>query len=157
MLNKRGHIGTTLMVLGALVLVIAALYSFAIFSDKTGEEKEKLKDFISEFSFEQKYVSIVFEDMVKEAIDEVKPEEDFMISFNSSLKKIAERRRNPERKTNLFAKIINEPLNLTLLEDNYVLVLDAVFVKFEEDKSVIERKFNFEIIFNETGIISQSL
>jgi len=157
MLNKRGHIGTTLMVLGALVLVIATLYSFAIFSDKTGEEKEKLNEFFSSFSFEQKYVPIVFEDMIKEAIDEAKSEEDFMIGFGSSLKKIAERRRDETRKTNLFAKIINEPLNLSKRENNYFLVLDDVFVKFEEGKNVIERKFNFEIVFNETKIVSQSL
>ena len=157
MLNRRGHIGTTLMVLGALVLVIATLYSFAIFSDKTGEEKEKLNEFISSFSFEQKYVPIVFEDMVEEAIEEAKFEEEFSESFKKYLKKIAERRRDEKRKTNLFAKIVKEPINLTERGNNYVLILDEVFVKLEEDKSVVKRKFNFEILFNRAGIISQSL
>ena len=157
MLNKKGHIGTTLMVLGALVLVIATLYSFAIFSDKTGEERENLNEFISSFSFEQKYVPIVFEDMIEEAIMEAKEKEKFEEGFRISLKQIAERRRDEKRKTNLFAKIINEPLDLTEREGDYVLVLDGVFVKFEEDKSVIERKFDFEIIFNGAEIISQDL
>jgi len=157
MLNRKGHIGTTLMVMGALVLAISTLYSFAIFSDGTTEEREKLDDFFSSFSFEQKYVPIVFEDMVKEAIEEVNHDGEFSESFEIYLKKIAERRRDEERKTNLFAKIINEPLDLIKKETTYVLVLEDVFVKFEEDKSVIERRFNFEIEFSEFEIISQSL
>tara|TARA_Y100000310_G_scaffold220179_1_gene221645 strand:- start:369 stop:842 length:474 start_codon:yes stop_codon:yes gene_type:complete len=157
MLNKKGHIGTTLMVLGALVLVIATLYSFAIFGDKTGEERAKLNKFISDFSFEQKYVSIVFEDMIEEAIIEAREKENFEKEFRISLKQIAERRRDEKRKTNLFAKIINEPLDLTEREGDYVLVLDGVFVKFEEDKSVIERKFDFKIEFSKSKIFPQSL
>ena len=157
MLNKRGHIGTALMVLGALVLVIATLYSFAIFSDKTGGEKERLNSFISEFSFEEKYVSAVLMDMVEEAIDEAKTKANFEEEFEKSLIEIAKRRRDEERKNNLFARLILEPPNFYESNGAYFLKVEDVFVKFDEDKNSIERKFHFEIEFDKDRIISQSL
>ena len=156
MLNRKGHVGTILMVLGAIVLVVTTLFSFSIFSEITGGEKIKLNYFISEFSFEQKYSSIVLKDMVREAILEAKEKENFEKEFENELKKIAERRRSPEI-SNLFGKIINEPFELTKLNNNYIWTMDEVFINVEQDKSYIERKFNFKIEFNKSQTISQGL
>jgi len=156
MLNKRGHIGTMMMFFGALILVGVALFSFVTFSDGTENEKINLNNLVSEFEFKQKYVVIVFEDMVEEAITEAKGKTNFEEEFEISLKQIAERRRAPEI-SNLFGKIINEPLELNEINGNYFLIVEGVFAEFEKEESNIRRKINFEIEFNENGIIPESL
>ena len=72
------------------------------------------------------------------------------------MKQIAERRRAPEI-SNLFGKIINEPLELNEINGNYFLIVEGVFAEFEKEESNIRRKINFEIEFNENGIIPESL
>tara|TARA_Y100000310_G_scaffold83835_1_gene80473 strand:- start:521 stop:991 length:471 start_codon:yes stop_codon:yes gene_type:complete len=156
MLNKKGHIGTMMMFFGALILVGVALFSFATFSDGTENEKTNLNNLVSEFEFKQKYIVIVFEDMVEEAITEAKGKTNFEEEFEISLKQIAERRRNPEI-SNLFGKIINEPLEINGLDGNYFLIVEGVFAEFEKGESNIRREINFEIEFNENGIIPESL
>ncbi len=157
MLNKKGHVGTILMVLGAIVLVVTTLFSFSIFSDNAANEKTKLNYFISEFSFEQKYISVVLKDMVEEAIYETNAEDNFTNEFENSLKEIALRRRDSDRKTNLFGKLINEPLNLTSRESDYILSVNNIFVKLEKDKNFIERDLNITLVFNESEVLSESL
>ena len=65
------------MFFGALILVGVALFSFVTFSDGTENEKINLNNLVSEFEFKQKYVVIVFEDMVEEAITEAKGKTNF--------------------------------------------------------------------------------
>jgi len=156
MLNKRGQLDAMIMFFGTLALVGIVLFSFATFSDRTKTENNNLKNLISEYNFKQKYTQIVFRDMVAEAIIFAKDSEGFEKEFKLGLKKFAEKRRAPEI-SNLFAKIINEPLNLNKEEGIYFLIVEEVFVEFENGKNNIKREFNLEIEFNEFGIISQSL
>jgi|TARA_Y100000310_G_C20686661_1_gene819432 hypothetical protein len=156
MLNKRGQLEAMIMFFGTLVLVGTVLFSFATFNNDAKIENKNLENLISEYQFKQKYTQIVFRDMVEEAIIFANESDDFENEFKIGLKKFAKKRRNPEI-SNLFAKIINEPLKLNKGEGIYSLIVEEVFVGFEKGKNSIERKFNLEIKFDEVEIISQSL
>ncbi len=156
MLNKKGQLEAMIMFFGTLVLVGMVLFSFATFNDGAKIENKNLENLISEYQFKQKYTQIVFRDMVEEAIIFANESDDFENEFKIGLKKFAKKRRNPEI-SNLFAKIINEPLKLNKGEGIYSLIVEEVFVEFEKGKNSIERKFNLEIKFDEVEIISQSL
>jgi hypothetical protein len=144
MLNRRGHLATTMMFFITLILIVSALFSFSNFNSEVGEKQEVLNNLIFEFNFRQKFVPIVFGEMIGEAIEQAERDGNFEEVFESSLKEIAERRRDPEI-SNLFAELIEKEINLEKLDDEnekYRLLVKDVFVKFSEGKNEMNEEFN---------------
>lgn len=157
-MNRKGHIGTLLLVLGALVLVTAGLFAFSSFGNKI-----KLKD--AEFrglSLESKQMDSLVKNGVREIVSKSilssKDSSDFELSFNNSLKRLSEIERigSTYSDNNVFAKIAK--LNYILKNEgsNYTLEIKDLFyaVKSEDGLNVITRNFALRVIFDKERVVS---
>ncbi len=157
-MNRKGHIGTLLLVVGALILVTTALYSFYSFGGKV-----KLKD--SEFkglSLEAKQNNF----LIKEGVNKIvlgsivlsKNSVEFELAFNNSLRTLAQNERISDKYTdnNVFAKLANLDYSLINNGFQYTLEVNGLFykVKSSDSLNIINRDFGLKIVFTKEKVVS---
>ncbi len=169
-MNRRGHIGTVLMVFGALLLVGVALYSFYGF-------KENIKSIDAEFrglSLEMwdfrnmilNYMNV----LISESIKQSNPN-NFEETFKDKLKEltISGGGKNTDNsyefvKNNVFAKIVDGEFTVEKFDDvgNYLLSIRNLSFSIntkDEEKGINSINYNFNITskFNNKWVESLTL
>ena len=148
MLNRRGHLGTMLMVFGALILVGAALYGFATFNDKSGGAEEDLTKLIFGFDFNKRYIENSFKIMVRISAGEV-GEGDFEKLFCEKVKEKAKSKRVLwKEKTNFFGKVEEEKCELIDLGDGkFKYEVKDIFVESKVGSNKLKKEFDLSLGF----------
>lgn len=145
-MNKKGDVPTTLVFVGALILVITALWSFATYDSRQAKPLQDVDVASNSLNFLENYVYSNVELFMNESIND-KTSGDLKEKFKNS----AGRHELLVGNTNFFALIRNDKFSLTTEGDVYVLKIDNVYVKVENVDEKAVRTFNVEMRFDEFG------
>lgn len=146
-LNRRGDVPTTLVFVGALVLVITALWSFATYDGRQERPLENADVVTNTLDSLQSYIYANVELFMNESINDKNAGKDISEKFKNA----AGRHELIIGNTNFFALIRNDKFTLTTEGDIYVFKMDNVFVRVENDAGKGIRNFNIEMRFGEKG------
>ncbi|MGV8142424.1 MAG: hypothetical protein ACP5NS_02195 [Candidatus Pacearchaeota archaeon] len=158
MMYRKGHVGTLLLVLGALILSVAGLFSFYSF----GEDVRLKNVEFRELSLESKKMDSLIENGVQRIIlsslSLSKNSLAFEAKFNDSLKELAQAERVDSKygNNNVFAKLANLDYILSYDGKEYTLNAKNLFytVKSSNGLNSITRKFDLKVVFDKEKIIS---
>ncbi len=160
-MNRRGHIGTILMVFGALLLVGVTLYSFYGFKDdiksldaefrgmsiEMEDTRDKIGNYMTTLIFESiKQASLnKFEEDFKNKLKELTKIEVGQEDFKKSFKNLFENIRD-----NVFVKIIDGEFKVEKFGDTESYILSIKNLSFsvnpkDREKSVSSIDYNFSI------------
>ncbi len=153
MLNRSGHIGTIVLVFGALFLVGSALYSFYGFSENADSNRLQLRQIVSQTVSGEIAVKLLVKDMVNTAITSSKDAVDFRISFENKLKEFAQAQRGQPGFGNVFSNIADGKYNLEFTGTNYVLNINDLFYEVSVAKNEAANKFSLKVVFNRDGVV----
>ncbi len=160
-MNRRGHLGTLLLVFGALILVSVSLFVMYDFGSEVDKHKSELRAVTSKSDALHKFLLKDFENMVFESItlSKGKNELEFEKNFNESFKSIAFREREKKVRninTNLYAQISlgNYSLKFVELSGKYELVVGDVFEKTDFENHEIKYLYSVKVIFDKEKIYS---
>ena len=154
MLNRRGHIGTLLMVIGALVLVIAALFSFVGFKDEVVKTKQELRQLSFEINYDFSITKATLESIILKSIETAKTGADFKGKFEESLKTNANLERNSDVNNNLFGKLANGDFVINTEGNGYILKVQDLQIKNELGKNEVIYHFDLAVKFDKNKVIS---
>src|SRR3989344_1389917 len=153
-MNRRGHIGTMLMVFGALILVINALLVMQSFKFDISKTRADFRLTADKLEGIHEYIIKNVKNLTEEAIFISKDSADFENSFNNSLKVLAEKERMNGLDANLYAKLALGQYSLNFDGVNYALVVDGIFEQVIVEKNEAKYNHNLKILFNKTAVIS---
>lgn len=157
-MNNKGHLGTVLLVFGALILVITALMSFSNFGDGANYRRDILRGLSFNTENMKKIIFNEIELIADRAIVSAKLSSDFENNFKISFAKLAEEDRGNGRypSNNVFAKIANSNYSISNGGKNYTLLMNDLFYITESaDKlNKITNSFSLKIVFDKEKVIS---
>jgi len=153
-MNKKGHIGTLLLVFGALVLVVFALYSMISFNSDLSKKKAELRASSDFAEASHKFVLKGFEDILGKSISDSKSSSEFEKSFNTYLKKYASEKRESGLSNNLYAKLSLGDYSLTLKDGKYELIVSEVSENYNLDNNEVTYAYSLKAIFDKTKVNS---
>ncbi len=156
-MNRRGHIPSVLMVFGALILVVFALYSFYNFSEGVNERRNQLRNLDHASDNQHLLVVRTIYGSVKTSVDFAKDSPDFKIAFKSKLKEVVQEYRSSGDYGNIFSKITMEDYSLELVAEKYVLTIKDIFYKISTEKNEAVRKGDLKIVFDKQEFVSVEL
>jgi hypothetical protein len=144
-MNRKGDVPTTLVFVGALILVITALWIFATYDGRFVQPLESSDLLFNSEKAIDSYINSNLEIFMKEAkiISSGNLEDNFKASANKHDLRI--------ENTNLFGLIRNGKFSLILEGEDYVLRIDNVIIKSENESGKLVRIFNIELRFDENG------
>lgn len=152
-MNRRGHIGTMLLVIGALILVVSALYVMTRFGDDVSKVRSEMRSLSGKSSVGHKDVLVSVEKMVLMAVDSSTSVE-FEKIFNESIKKFAEEKRASGVNANVYAKIALGEYSLNFDGTNYVLIVNNVFENTGVGNNEVHYIYNLRVLFDKSSVIS---
>jgi hypothetical protein len=151
-MNKKGHLGTVLMVFGALVLTVTALFTFVSFKDDVGDSRAEFRKLSFDFKYNSQEISFILNRVVQNSIDVAKQEDDFKVEFEKNLRLNAEKERNKVNVGDLLGKIANGDYDLKESGEKYSLEVRDVSVKLVFDSGEIHRNFDVLVEFDKTDV-----
>jgi hypothetical protein len=158
MLNKRGHIGTTLLVFVAFILIVVTLFVFVSFDNEVGRRGQLVREIHSGYDYEGRYLEKDLRVFIKSAILDLKESENFKEDFLIALKKFAgEKDRGNSGnnfRTNLYGRIINVGKVEEVGTGIYDLVIEGVFIEKKTEAVVLKTTFDLRVRFDMGKIIS---
>ena len=168
MLNRRGHIGTVLMVFGALVLVIYALFALQNIRDDAKELRVQSRILVVDALVNHKIVLLSVKDLISRAAKENAGAgaDAFETAFRNSLSAFATPLRSSEQSSNInsvFGKLaVGDYPPLKLDGEYYVLTVADVFDKtlpISRDSkplssSEIIQYYSLVVRFTREGVVS---
>jgi len=144
-MNKKGDIETILLPIIALVMSIAALFSFITFSGGFEDRSLEISHILSEIEFNQNYVIAQVELIGNESINS-------KVDFRGNFIDVAAKRDlKIDNSGNFFGKIRNGEFSFVKNGENYVLKVDGLFVQAKRGNNAIKREFNMAITFDRNG------
>lgn len=148
MLEKRGHIPSVLLFIGAVVLVVLSIFSFVSFSGTVKTELNTTLTHQQSFQFIERYPEAVFEDSVAYALS--KTSADSFFQFCSFFQERVALRdpKNAEFGT-FFSTVRNFDCVLGLADGSPGIILPAFNVSFSSPELTIYHERIFEARFNE--------
>lgn len=156
-ISKRGNIATGLLVPIAFILALVTLFSFVSFNQDMQVTSVNFNSLLGDLQYKQKFVPVMFEALVKKAIEDSESGIDFEKEFVRNLGLLAEEKRDPEL-GNLFVKLLEgEEVGYILGESDgvYVLEVEDVFVREVAENSEISRSFDLRVRFDEEGLMGE--
>lgn len=155
MLNKRGHIATWMILLGAIILVGMCIFSFLGFNGNFVKQANDLQKTRVGFLNDENYVHSVFELLVSKSIRDAS-DVDFSSSFKSKLSEnAASIGGDSDLSGNFFGKIRAGDYDVKILTNgDYEIILKDVFVKSGYGGNEIISYFDLDVRFNKTGLVS---
>ena len=154
-MNRRGHLGTLLLVFGAFILVGYALHAMLSFGGDISKIKAELRALSGKSVAVHKDVLINIEKMVFKAIAS-STSVDFEKTFNECIKKLAEEKRASGLNMNVYAKLAlgNYSLTFDSVTAKYTLVVNNVFEQTAVENNNVRYLYNLEILFDKSHVIS---
>ncbi len=156
-MNRSGHIGTLLLVLGALVLVGVALFNMVNFSGDVSKIREELHLLSNEFIAVHEYNLLNIEMLVSKSIVSSKNSMDFEDAFNVSLKSLAGLERVAGLNTNVYAKLALGNYSLNFDGVNYTLVINDIFEQTNVKNNEGRYIYNLHVVFSKASVISMGV
>lgn len=144
-MNKKGDVPTTLVFVGALVLVITALWSFATYDGRVERPLESSDILFNSEKAIESYIYSNLELFMKENLANEG------VGLEDGFKDSADKHDLRIENTNLFGLIRNGKFSLTSNEEGYLLKIDNVFIKLQNDSGKLIRTLNIEIRFDGNG------
>ncbi len=145
MMNRKGDVPTTLVFVGALVLVITALWSFASYDGRIARPLESADILFNSEKALESYIYSNLELFMKENLANSN------VGLVEGFKKSADKHDLRIENTNLFGLIRNGKFSLTSESGGYVLKIDNVIIKLENNSGKIVRTLNIEMKFDGNG------
>lgn len=153
-MNRRGHTGTIMLVIGAFFLVVFALYMMLSNNTDLSLIKSELR-FASDYSTASHSLLIKeFKDIIFKSISEAKSSVDFEKSFNESLKKYAAEKRVSGLSNNLYAKIVLGEYSLVLKDVRYEIVVSGISENYNMNNNEVSYSYSLKIVFDKNQVIS---
>ncbi len=158
MLGRRGHIATWMVFIGAIVLVITAITTFASFQNDFNEKARALQESYYEFSNDFYYVHEVFPLIVSQSAKK-SSKGMFLAEFKKEIKKRAvDMDGISDLSGNFFGKMREGDYKISDEGSGvYEITMTGVFVKPLRGLNKIYSSFDLCVRFNEEGLISQCL
>lgn len=162
-MNRKGHIGTILMVFGALLLVGVALYSFYGFKNDITSLDADFRGISIESRDMRNIIFNYMKTIVQESIVQSKESNVFEETFKNKLKEISKSAMEKESFTKsdenirkMFDKISRGDFTLEHFEGSYVLSVKDLSYSINTENSVNSINYNFDIVskFNKEKIES---
>ncbi|MDO8564297.1 MAG: hypothetical protein Q7R87_04770 [Nanoarchaeota archaeon] len=147
-MNRKGDVPTTLVFVGALVLVITALWSFASYDGRIQRSLESADLLFNSEKAIESYIYSNLELFMKESLQE---NVNNAVGLDDRFKDSAGKHDLRIQNTNLFGLIRNGKFSLSASEGGFVLKIDNVFIKLENDAGKIVRTLNIEMKFDGKG------
>lgn len=152
MLNTKGHIGTWLLLVGALVLVMSAWFTFLSFSNDFNDDASAIREASWRAKEDARYIEIILPEITKRAIEKA-DKNNFIQSFNNSLMKEAEKIGVISGISgNFFAKIKNGEYEIREGQGRYQILLNDIYVGSRIENNEINRTFRLEVNFTKEGL-----
>lgn len=156
MLRRKGHTPTLLLFVVALVLCIAAWFSFLTFSDDIGQQSRELQAFADNVAFERTYADNAVRYLVVSAAREaaVGGEIGYEMRFASALATRAEKFGTlREVQGNVLGLVRTKAYTLERDGTGYVFKLPGIFVQRESGANKVVQRFDIEVRFTPAGDI----
>ena len=153
-MNRRGHIGTLLMVLGALILVINSLLVMQSFKFDISKTREDFRLTMDKSEGIHEYLIKNVKTITQESIKLSKDSIDFERTFNDSLRGMAEKERTGGLDANIYAKLALGEYSLNFDGINYALTVNGLFEEINLEKNEVKYPYNLKIFFNKNSVIS---
>lgn len=139
MLDRKGHVGTFLLLVGAIVLVIAAWFSLLTLGNKISGESRGFAQLSSDSGFDREYVERVFELVAKESALKSSDVESFRNNFiliSANIEKVH------GVEGNFFGLIRNGNLEVEIVEGRYIVELRGVELTNSVGYASVEQEFD---------------
>jgi len=142
-MNRKGHVPTILLFVVALVLILAAWFTFFGIDDEIGKKAVEINIAVINLSFQEKYIDVVFERTVKMSIERA-DRSDFRNSFETEFREIVSNLREvSDSSSNLFDKVREKEYSLVSDGANYRLTIEEITVVSQVGKTELKRTFVF--------------
>lgn len=148
MFNRRGHIGTLLMVFGALFLVVVALFNFAGFKDNAAETKKELRKISIKVDYDFALLSRALKSVLLKSVEEAKDSNDFKLKFEERLKENAKLERTSSTNNSLFAKLDLGEFTVEKSGEEYLLKVNELNIKNENGLNEVIQRFDLNVKFD---------
>ncbi len=155
MLNRKGHIATWLILLGALVLMITAWYTFLSSNERVESKAQSVYSSVASVNAERAYVSTLFVSLVNQST-RLASQTDFERSFRQMFIERARQVELFEQTSTNFFQLINEG-NFTIIFNDGVYLIRVKGVTIESSgvgNDRIKQTFDLEITFSVNGVSS---
>lgn len=156
MLKRKGHTPTLLLFVVALVLCIAAWFSFLTFSDDIGQQSKEFQTFSDNVAFERTYADNAVRDLVTSAAREavLGGDSGYEMRFASALAARVDRFGTfREVHGNFLGLMRNKAYTLERDGADYVFKMPGVFVQMESGVNKVIKRFDIEVRFLPSGEI----
>lgn len=153
MLNRKGHIPTAMLLIVAIILIIAAWFSFVNVEREISGRSDGVSEAVKNISSDYDYVNELFLRSIEDSIEDSRGA-GFEIVFNETFFERIERIESvSEVSGNFFGKIRNRDYRFYRDQGVYFLEVDDVFVQSSSGANEMRIDFNLSARFDESGII----
>lgn len=152
-MNRRGDLPTLLLIIIALTLYTAALFSFISFNDNFVEGSEGRADMLSDIAFYEDYITAQTNVIAREIIGEagqIKDNEGLKEKFKETAN---QKNLNLEGMENYYGKILRGEFDFSRNNDKYWFEIKDLNLLAKRGANSIERKINLRIEFDYSGDI----
>lgn len=153
-MNRQGHVGTVLLVIGAFLLVIASLFMMVSSNTDLSLIKAELRQSSDFAQASHKHLLDSIKEIIVSSIDGSKSSLEFEKSFNESLKRYSTEKRASGLNTNLYAKLSLGDYSLTLKDGKYEIIVSGIFENYNLNNNEITYSYSLRIDFDKAGFIS---
>lgn len=153
-MNKKGHVGTIMLVIGAFLLVVSSLYFMLSSNTDLSLIKAQLRSSSDFVDVSHSYLIKDIKNIIDNSINESNSSINFEMSFNESLKKFASEKRTSGLNNNLYAKIALGNYSLQLIDGKYNLIVPDVFENYNFDNNEITYSYSLKVVFDKEKVIS---
>lgn len=153
-MNRRGNIGTLMLVFGALILVIYALYVMISFNGSIGKNRNELRDISDKAEISHEAILDNVNKIVLSSIQASTNSVNFEKSFKESLNVVALPYRNSGLNNNVYAKLAVGDYSLHFDGSKYVLNASGMFEIYKSGQNEIRYDYSLDVLFDKTRVIS---
>ncbi len=153
-MNRRGHTGTVLLVIGAFLLVVFALYVMLSSNTDVSLIKAELRGASDFAEASHSYLIKEMRFILDRSIVDSKLSADFEKSFNELLKKYASEKRTAGSNNNLYAKLALGQYSLSLKDGKYEIIVSGISENYNLNNNEITSSYSLKVIFDKTKVLS---
>ncbi len=153
-MNRRAHVGTVLLVIGAFLLVVTSLFMMVSNNTDLTLIKSELRASSDFASASHDYLINDVKDIIGKSIGGSKGSIDFEKSFNESLKKLANEKRTSGLSNTLYAKLVLGDYSLLKIGENYEIVVLDVFENYDLNNNEVTYSYSLKVVFDSERVIS---
>ncbi len=147
-MNKKGDsiVAIYVFLVVVIILFVLTMISFLSFNEKFDDSFRGQRNLVVGANHLEEYLSKVSESYMKEAIMKGG-------DLKENFKTVTRNNEIITSSTNYYSSIRNDRFSISEISQNYVLEIDNLFVKIEDEHGSIIRNFNLKITFDKTGNI----